>query len=116
MPDDEKTIADCVADFSSKFDVVVTSGGIGPTHDDITFQSVARAFDEECFVHPDLLKLVTNFFGSNPEGPHLKLCTVPKSTELVLNGANGKSFKYPVVRVKNVYVLPGIPQFWIQNL
>lgn len=117
LPDDEQAIADCVADFSTRFDIVITSGGIGPTHDDITFQSVARAFGEECIVHPELFKVVNEYFGTvTPESPHMKLCTVPQSTKLVYDGCNGKKFKYPVVSVNNVYILPGIPQLFERTI
>jgi len=117
LPDDGKVISECVRDFSKKFDIVVTSGGIGPTHDDITFESIALAFEEDCFVHPDLYNLVKQFFGAiKPASPHMKLCTVPKSTKLIYEGANGKTFKYPVVCVNNVYILPGIPQLFERTI
>ena len=54
MPDDKSVISSYVRDFSERYDYVITSGGIGPTHDDITFESVGAAFDEDVYVHPVL--------------------------------------------------------------
>ena len=90
---------------------------MGPTHDDITFESVAQAFDEKCEIHPDLHKIVEDFFGKVAiDSPQMKMCTVPKSTQLLYKGAEGKLFKYPVVTVQNVYVLPGIPQLFERTI
>ena len=77
LPDEEEIIAKSVAEFSEKYDYVVTSGGIGPTHDDITFDSVAKAFNEKLGVHYFYAELnakmssiylyIIKFFGSKFE-------------------------------------------------
>ena len=65
-------------------------------------------------------ELEKKFFGKcDPSAPQMKLCTVPKNTKLIEKTAAGKPFRYPVVTVENVIVLPGIPQLFersIQNL
>jgi len=115
LPDDKETIAQHVRTFSSKYDYVITSGGIGPTHDDITFESVAEAFDQELRVNAVLEKLVVKFFGSS-KGAQLKLATVPSETVLILKNADGQKFRYPIVSVNNVIVLPGIPQLFERSI
>ncbi|XP_022083636.1 FAD synthase-like [Acanthaster planci] len=112
--DDVKTIADEIAKFSSAYTHVVTSGGIGPTHDDITFEGVAKAFDEPIQAHPELVRLCRHYFGDDKDlsSPELKMAHVPKSARLLygVNETTGERHPYPLVCVHNVYVFPGIPK------
>ncbi|XP_053906869.1 FAD synthase [Cuculus canorus] len=112
VPDEVDAIADEVATFSSRFTYVLTSGGIGPTHDDVTFEAVAKAFGEKVTLHPELVALVHKFFGKmDMECPEMKLARVPESSCLNYgtDGRTGNAFKYPLVNVRNVYIFPGIP-------
>ncbi|KFO81028.1 FAD synthase, partial [Cuculus canorus] len=112
VPDEVDAIADEVATFSSRFTYVLTSGGIGPTHDDVTFEAVAKAFGEKVTLHPELVALVHKFFGKmDTECPEMKLARVPESSCLNYgtDGRTGNAFKYPLVNVRNVYIFPGIP-------
>ncbi|XP_067832157.1 FAD synthase [Heptranchias perlo] len=112
IPDDPGSIAEEVAAFSIRYQYVLTSGGIGPTHDDVTFEGVARAFGERTFCHPEMVKLVTKFFGkTDADCPEMKLARVPQSSRLNygLDKLTGDCFKYPLISVGNVYVFPGIP-------
>ncbi|EEC19036.1 conserved hypothetical protein [Ixodes scapularis] len=63
IPDIVPVIAEEVKKFSDTYRYVFTSGGVGPTHDDVTYESVARAFGEELFVHPGVLELCLSFYG-----------------------------------------------------
>ncbi|KAF1526810.1 FAD synthase, partial [Eudyptes sclateri] len=108
VPDEVDAIASEVAAFAARFTYVLTSGGIGPTHDDVTFEAVARAFGEKVAPHPELVALVHKFFGkTDARCPEMKLARVPESSRLNY-GAGGTS-KYPLVSVRNVYIFPGIP-------
>ncbi|XP_035751295.1 FAD synthase, partial [Egretta garzetta] len=101
-----------VAAFAARFTYVLTSGGIGPTHDDVTFEAVARAFGESVAPHPELVALVHKFFGkTDAQCPEMKLARVPESSCLNygMDGRTGGAFKYPLVSVRNVYIFPGIP-------
>ncbi|NWH80047.1 FLAD1 synthase, partial [Piaya cayana] len=112
VPDEVEAIADEVASFASRFTYVLTSGGIGPTHDDVTFEAVAKAFGEKVTPHPELVALVHKFFGkTDTECPEMKLARVPESSRLNYgtDGRTGNAFKYPLVSVRNVYIFPGIP-------
>eukprot|EP00095_Tigriopus_kingsejongensis_P004513 maker-scaffold427_size174323-snap-gene-0.41 protein:Tk04513 transcript:maker-scaffold427_size174323-snap-gene-0.41-mRNA-1 annotation:"fad synthase-like isoform x1" len=83
IPDDVSLIAHEVRDFSQRFDVVLTSGGIGPTHDDLTFDGVAQAFDDQVKYHPEIVTLVKTWFKTeDPEAPALKLALVPSRAKL----------------------------------
>ncbi|XP_029437800.1 FAD synthase isoform X3 [Rhinatrema bivittatum] len=112
IPDDVDVIAAEIASFSLRFTYVLTSGGIGPTHDDVTLEAVARAFGEQLFAHPEMVALVHNFFGTSDEDcPQMKLARIPQSSQLNYgtDKRTGRSFKYPLVSVRNVYIFPGIP-------
>jgi len=112
VPDEVAAIADEVAAFASRFTFVLTSGGIGPTHDDVTFEAVARAFGETLAPHPELVALVREFFGlTTASCPEMKLARVPASSRLHYgtDGRTGAAFKYPLVSVRNVYIFPGVP-------
>jgi molybdenum cofactor synthesis domain-containing protein len=108
IPDDTEIIADTVARYSAEFDVVFTSGGVGPTHDDITIGAVASAFDREVVIHPELRQLIDGWIDGELTPAHLKMAEVPAGAELVAD----EHFRFPTVMIENVYVLPGIPEIF----
>lgn len=127
IPDDIEAIAEEVAVFSKKFTHVITAGGIGPTHDDITYQGIAHGLQERLILLPDLVALIKSHFKIpvpdydplNPPtfpwdvetssfNPALKMALVPASSRL--HHSNGVSV-FPMVQVNNVYIMPGIPQY-----
>lgn len=112
IPDELGIIADTVRDFHRQFDVVFTSGGVGPTHDDVTIEGVALALDRKVVRHPQLeAKLRTYLNGRPANAAYLKMAEAPEGAELVADGA----VRFPTVKVDNVYVLPGIPDIFRQK-
>ncbi|KAL3980719.1 ephrin-A [Sarotherodon galilaeus] len=112
IPDVQEVIAKEVALLSSQYTHLITSGGIGPTHDDVTFESVAIAFHEELYANPELSQLVEEFFGvGEKNSAALKLAMVPRSAKLNYgtDSQTGQKHRYPLVSVRNVYIFPGIP-------
>lgn len=112
IPDSQEAIAKEVALLASQHTHLFTSGGIGPTHDDVTFESVARAFQEDVYPHPELSQLVKEFFGVvDKDSAAMKLAMVPRSAKLNYgtDPQTGQPLRYPVVSVHNVYIFPGIP-------
>ncbi|KAM9851808.1 FAD synthase isoform 1-T4 [Aulostomus maculatus] len=112
IPDVQEVIAKEVALLSSQYTHLITSGGIGPTHDDVTFESIAMAFREDTYPHPELARLVEEFFGVTDKGSAaMKLAMVPRSAKLNYgtDPQTGQPLRYPLVSVRNVYVFPGIP-------
>ncbi|MFN3232496.1 MAG: competence/damage-inducible protein A [Alphaproteobacteria bacterium] len=104
--DIEDTIVETVNECRSKFDYVFTTGGIGPTHDDITSPSVAKAFGLEWELHPEAHELLKEYYG--PEGltsARARMAFTPKGAELVENPIS----KAPGFQVENVFVMAGIP-------
>ncbi|XP_062311964.1 FAD synthase isoform X3 [Osmerus eperlanus] len=102
IPDQQEAIAKEVSLLSAQYTHLLTSGGIGPTHDDVTFESVAMAFQEELYLHPELRQLVQEFFGVvDEDSPAMKLARVPRSSRLNYgtDPQTGKLLRYPLVFV-----------------
>ncbi|KAI4874470.1 hypothetical protein NFI96_008723, partial [Prochilodus magdalenae] len=112
VPDVREVIAEEVARLAPSVTHLITSGGIGPTHDDVTFESVAMAFGEGLQAHPELTSLLEKFFGTvDPKSATMKLAMVPESAKLNYgtDPRTGQQLRYPLVSVRNVYIFPGIP-------
>lgn len=100
VPDIQEVIAKEVALLSPQYTHLITSGGIGPTHDDVTFESVAMAFQEELHPHPELSRLVEEYFGvSDKDSAAMKLAMVPLSANLNYgtDPQTGQLLRYPLV-------------------
>jgi molybdenum cofactor synthesis domain-containing protein len=105
IPDELEDIATTVRDASARFDHVFTSGGVGPTHDDVTMAAIARGFGTTVTRHPDLEAKVRGYWKDQLADANLRLADVPAGAELVY----GKDHVWPVVCYRNVYILPGVP-------
>ncbi len=107
IEDNEKTIIKTVLKFHRCFDYVFTTGGIGPTHDDITSQSISKAFKKDYCFHPEAYKILKNYYpkGEFNEG-RKKMAKMPKNATLILNPLTAA----PGFIIKNVFVLPGVPK------
>jgi molybdenum cofactor synthesis domain-containing protein len=105
IPDELDDIAATVLDASSRFDHVFTSGGVGPTHDDVTMAGIAKAFGTTVTRHPDLEMRVRGYWKDKLADANLRLADVPAGAELVY----GKDQLWPVVSYRNVYIMPGVP-------
>lgn len=107
VPDVIDDIAAEVRSCAGRFDFVFTSGGVGPTHDDVTMAAVASAFDLRTVANPALLEVIRLICGGDAEGAGARMAQLPDGAELIGEGG----MKFPPVRVKNVYILPGIPEY-----
>ncbi len=112
IPDEVAIIAEEVGYYAKHFDFVLTSGGVGPTHDDVTIEGVAAAFERKLTVHPELERLIREHFADRSVGTALKMAVVPDGA--VLNAAG--DLRFPTIQIENVYVLPGIPQIFEAKL
>ena len=112
VPDEIPLIAEEVAYCAARFDFVITSGGVGPTHDDLTMEGVARAFGRKLITHPQLEKLIRQHFSERGMAAGLKMAEVPDGA--ILNEAG--DIRFPTVEIENVFVLPGIPQLFESKL
>jgi molybdenum cofactor synthesis domain-containing protein len=106
IPDIEKTIVDTLNVLRKENDYVFTTGGIGPTHDDITAESVSKAFGLKYEIHKEGYKILESYYkpGEFNEGRQ-KMIRMPENAELILNPTSGA----PGFSVENVFCLPGVP-------
>ena len=106
IPDIEKIIVENINELRKISDYVFTTGGIGPTHDDITAASVAKAFGLKYEIHQEAYKILESYYkpGEFNEGRQ-KMIWMPENAELILNPTSGA----PGFSVKNVFCLPGVP-------
>ncbi len=106
IPDIEDSIIKTVNELKAKFNYVFTTGGIGPTHDDITSESISKAFNIKYGYHKEAYSILEKYYGKNKfnEG-RKKMAMLPTTATLILNPSSGA----PGFIVKNVYCLPGVP-------
>src|SRR5579885_3195933 len=97
IPDDLEEIAAAVREFAARYDVVFTSGGVGPTHDDVTIAGVARGLGRAVVRHPVIESRIREFYGEKVNAARLKMAELPEGTELIVD------------------VLPGIPELFEQK-
>jgi molybdenum cofactor synthesis domain-containing protein len=105
IPDEIDDIAATVTEMAGRCDVVFTSGGVGPTHDDVTMAGIARGFGTRVVREPVLEDRVRAYWGARLAEANLRLADVPEGAELVY----GRDQVWPVVAYRNVYILPGVP-------
>jgi molybdenum cofactor synthesis domain-containing protein len=111
VPDEVDLIAAEVSEFSRVHDVVFTSGGVGPTHDDVTIEGVARAMGVPVVRDPRLVALIARHAKGPLNEARLKMAEVPEGAELVA----GEQLMFPAVVARNVYILPGVPEIFRQK-
>lgn len=106
IPDGVEVIAQHVRAMSEAYDFVFTSGGIGPTHDDMTIEGVAVAFGRQVEFSEAIAGRIERATGKKPNPSQMKMAEVPAGAKLLDAG----DLWFPLVIVENVYVLPGIPE------
>ena len=106
IPDIEKKIIFNVLDLSKKFNYVFTTGGIGPTHDDITSVSIAKAFKVKYEINKKAYSILERYYGKDKfNDERKKMSKMPAGSSLVLNPSSAA----PGFKIKNVICLPGVP-------
>jgi molybdenum cofactor synthesis domain-containing protein len=111
VPDDLEDVASSVRGLADRFDTVFTSGGVGPTHDDVTLPAVAQAFGMPLARHPELEAMLRASFGERLAERDLRMADIPAGARLE-RGPAGTGGAWPVIVVRNVWVLPGVPSIF----
>ena len=109
--DDAAVIVSNIVELSTKFDYLFTSGGIGPTHDDITTDCVAEAFGRQVSVRSDAFKILKKYYdgkGIELNEARLRMARIPEKADLIENIISGA----PGYIIENVYVMAGVPRIF----
>ena len=106
IPDIEKTIINTINEIRKNFNYVFTTGGIGPTHDDITAESVSKAFNLKYEIHKEAFAILEKYYKKDKFNlGRQKMVWMPSNSKLILNPTSGA----PGFIVENVFCLPGVP-------
>ena len=106
IEDKEESIIKCIKEIKNNFKYIFTTGGIGPTHDDITSNSIAKAFNLSCNYHKEAYEILEKYYKSGEfnEG-RKKMAKIPDQAVLIYNPSSGA----PGFIIENVFCLPGVP-------
>lgn len=110
--DDLEVIAEEVRALSEQHDVVFTSGGVGPTHDDLTVDAIAAAFEVDVVRSPPMEAMLRQYYGDEITEGHLRMARSPAGARLVTTD----EMPWPTVVMKNVWILPGVPQIFAMKM
>lgn len=109
--DEFEAIVDALNALRSKYDYIFTSGGIGPTHDDITADAISAAFGVPCVTHPEAVRMIEEWYaarGQEATPARLRMARMPEGATLIPNPVSGA----PGVRIGNVFVMAGVPKIF----
>lgn len=112
VPDDVQVIAAELNQLRNSADVVFTSGGVGPTHDDVTVEAVARSFGVAAILEPTLETMLREVYGERCTDAHLRMAMVPEGAQLLSTA----DVKWPTPLIGNVFILPGVPEIFRAKL
>src|SRR5215472_7227431 len=110
--DDVETITTEVRTLASTHDWLFTSGGVGPTHDDVTIEAVAKAFGVPVVMSAEMERMLRAHYGERVTEGHLRMALIPEGAELETT----EEVKWPTVRMRNTWVMPGIPEVFLMKI
>ncbi len=108
VPDMADVIGNKVFKFSERYDYVFTTGGVGPTHDDVTMLGIARGFGVKLIRNHEIEKMLTSRFGESLNDAVLKMANLPEGAELSFDD----DIRFPLVTYRNIFIFPGIPDYF----
>ncbi|KAL3906832.1 MAG: hypothetical protein SGILL_009117, partial [Bacillariaceae sp.] len=116
VSDDVDEIAKEICRMRNEVDVIITSGGVGPTHDDVTIKGVAQALERDLTLHQEMADLLREKMDSPQKGEltpaQVKMATLPSNAKLRYLAKD----EWPVLQCRNVFVLPGVPEFFAKKI
>ncbi len=107
-PDEISTISQDLSDLRASHDLVFTSGGVGPTHDDVTIDGVAASFGRPVVRSVAVEKMIRQYHGDRTTEAHLRMANMPQGAEMI----RSSDAPWPTVVIENVFVLPGVPEIF----
>jgi molybdenum cofactor synthesis domain-containing protein len=106
IPDEPPVIVDAIRHLVRAHDLVFTTGGVGPTHDDVTIAAIAQAFGRRLVRHPHLEAMLRQHYGAEITPAQLRMAEVPGGSRLL----GGEACHLPIVACENVFIFPGVPE------
>ena len=107
IPDEIEMIGREAAEFSRKYDFVFTSGGVGPTHDDVTMARIADGFEVRLTENSEIRAFLCSRYKSDLNSAIIKMTMVPEGSKVTCSA----NMRFPVISYKNIYIFPGIPEY-----
>lgn len=107
IPDNTEIIGSETAEFSKHYDFVFTSGGVGPTHDDVTMEGIAKGFAVRLARHPKMEDYFRSKYRGRLNEAVLKMTELPEGAEVIDFG----NISFPLVLYRNIFIFPGIPEY-----
>lgn len=107
-PDEIETIGKDLSELRTTHDFVFTSGGVGPTHDDVTIDGVAESFGRPVVRSVGTEKMIRDYHGDRTTEAHLRMANMPEGAEMI----RSSNAPWPTVVIENVFVLPGVPEIF----
>lgn len=107
-PDEIDIIARELDELRGAYDLVFTSGGVGPTHDDVTIEGVARSFERPVVQSEAVARMIQHYYGDRTTEAHLRMANMPEGAEMI----RSSDAPWPTVVIENVFVLPGVPEIF----
>ena len=107
-PDEVEVISHDLMELKSTHDLVFTSGGVGPTHDDVTIEGVAACFGRPVVRSEAVERLIQKYYDNKATEAHLRMASMPEGAEMIRSA----EAPWPTVVIENVYVLPGVPEIF----
>jgi molybdenum cofactor synthesis domain-containing protein len=118
VSDDQEEIVLEINRMRQKVDVIITSGGVGPTHDDVTIKSVAAALGCDMILHEGMSQLLREKMNNGADveltDAQIKMATLPSSSKL--RYLSGDPNDWPVLQCKDIFILPGVPQYFADKI
>jgi molybdenum cofactor synthesis domain-containing protein len=118
VSDDQDEIVKDIRRLQSEVDVIITSGGVGPTHDDVTIKSVAASLDRPMLFHEEMAELLKSKMNHGPGEPltpsQVKMATLPSNAKL--RYLSDDEDDWPVLQCRNIFILPGVPEFFAKKI
>jgi len=107
-PDEVETISEDLTTLRMSHDLVFTSGGVGPTHDDVTIDGVAASFGRPVVRSKAVEKMIRHYYGDRATEAHFRMANMPEGEEMI----RSSDAPWPTVVIENVFVLPGVPEIF----
>jgi FAD synthetase len=117
VSDDQEEIVKDIQRLQSEVDVIITSGGVGPTHDDVTIKSVAAFLDRPLLLHNEMAELLREKMNNGSDEPltqaQIKMATLPSNAKLRYLSSKDD---WPVLQCRNIFILPGVPEYFSMKI